>query len=166
MGSTSFPTATLENAIQSAIQTLADFADKKTVVVPELDLEFIKERVDLPRAPFALVFVTKSADETGRPFATYLGVFEVTIRVVVDRAINMKKTLQATKGLHAQLEAVQSKVVSSFVGLAPTTPGEAGKLLTVLEWRGNSDYDTLDEWIFEDFTLRATYPEDGFADNP
>jgi len=164
MGSTSFPTSDLEDGIQTAIQTLGDFAGKKTVVVPELDLEFIKERGDLPRAPFALVFVTKSAEETGRPHATYLGVFEATVRVVVDRKINMDKTLQAAGGLHAQVEAVQSKVVSSFVGFDPALGGSPS-LLTVLEWQGNSDYDTLDEWIFEDIFLKATYSEDGFLDN-
>lgn len=166
MAATSLSSETMAVAVQAAVQTATGYSGNKTVIVPELDLEFIKERIDLPRAPFALVHVKKSSAETGRPHATYLGVFEVTVRVVVDRLLNMKKTLHNPEGIDAQLELVKSKIVSSFVGLEPTTPGEDGKLLTILEWRGDSDYDTLDEWIFEDVLLEATYPEDGYADNP
>ena len=85
--------------------------------------------------------------------------------VVVNRKQNMLKTLQEAGGLHAQVEAVQSKVVSSFVGFEANDTGVTPQLLTVLEWQGNSDYDTLDEWIFEDIFLKATYSEDGFLDN-
>lgn len=160
---TSLPIVTMENAVKVAVQGATDFEGNKTVVVPELDLEFIKERGDLPRAPFVLVHVTRTADETGRPVDTYLGLFEVTVRVVVDRLINMKKSLQNAEGLHVQVEKVMDTIVSSFVGLEPTTPGEDGKLMSPLKWRGNSEYDTLDEWIFEDILLEATYPEDGFT---
>lgn len=153
------PLETLENAIQVAIDALGSSVIE-SFVVAELDLEMVTERPDIPNPPFALIQAIRTAEPEGRPHSTYLGIVDVTVRIVINRQKNIESTLHGTAGLRKKTEDVMGAVVSSFVGLTQSV-----QLLTPLQWQGTDPPAIFEDWIYNDLLLQTTYAEDGFINN-